>query len=173
MENIIKYWNDLDNQLLVQIGLTILLIFLFLIVKKIISRIIRTHEKTLNTNESRTIYIIKIKNFALSLLFLVLIAMVWDVSLKGLSIYFASFFTIVGIAFFAGWSLLSNVTAYAILFFYFPFRIGSSIRIIDGDNSVEGKIEDLSIFFLKIRLSSGEIVTYPNNVALQKPIKMH
>jgi len=155
----------------IEIGLTILLIILFFITKKIVRRFIKTHAFKNKHDKSRMTYVIKLVNFGLSLIFLTLIAIVWEVSFKGLSVYFASFFAVAGVALFASWSILSNVTAYAILFFYFPFKIGSKVKIVDGDNSVEGKIDDLTIFYIKIKLTTGEFVTYPNNLALQKPIK--
>lgn len=172
MDDIKTFWNSIDNHILVEIGLTIVLISLFFVVRKIAANLIRNHEKKLTHSGSRAAYVIKLMNFGLSLVFITLIAIVWEVSVQGLSVYFASFFTIVGVAFFAVWSILSNVTSYAILFFSFPFKIGSKIQIIDGDNSIEGEIEDLSFFYMQIKLPSGEIVTYPNNLALQKPIKM-
>ena len=164
-------WKDIDPHLLFEFVLTFILIILFFITKNILRKIIRNHGIKLMHSQSRVTYVIKLTNFALVLVFLTLIAIVWELSFKGLSIYFASFFTIVGVAFFASWSILSNVTAYAIIFFYFPFKIGSKICIIDGDNSVEGKVVDITFFFLRIKTASGEKVTYPNNIAIQKPIK--
>ena len=162
---------DINPHLLFEIGFTLLLVIVFFIVRKILSNFIRKHGSRLTHTESRMTYVIKLTNFGLSLVFITLIAIVWELSLKGLSIYFASIFTVVGVAFFASWSILSNVTAYAILFFYFPFKIGSKIRIIDGDNSIEGTIEDISLFFIEIEIATGETITYPNNLAIQKPIK--
>jgi len=172
MNDLKALWNSIDNHIIIEIGLTIILIILFFIVKKIVAKLIRNHAVKLMHAKSRAAYVVKLSNFGLSLVFITLIAIVWEISIEGLSIYFASFFTIVGVAFFAVWSILSNVTAYAILFFSFPFKIGSKIRIVDGDNSVEGKIDDITFFYMRIKQSSGEIVTYPNNVALQKPIKL-
>ena len=171
MDLVKEYWTKIDSHILIEIGLTILLIIIYFIVRKIVAKLIRRHGLKVMHSKSSTAYIVKLSHFGLSIIFITLIAIVWEISIKGLSIYFASFFTIVGVAFFASWSILSNVTAYAILFFSFPFKIGSKIKIIDGDNSVEGKIDDLTFFFMKIKVSSGEIVTYPNNLALQKPIK--
>lgn len=153
------------------IGLTFLAIILFLIAKKIIRKLIKIHAVKNEHSESRTTYIIKVANFGLLILLLTILALVWEISFEGISVYLASIFTVIGVALFASWSLLSNITAYMIIFFYFPFKIGSNIRIVDGDNSVEGKVEDLTIFFIKIKLVSGEVMTYPNNLALQKPIK--
>lgn len=155
----------------IEIGLTLLLILIFFITRKIVSNLIRKHAAKNDISKSRTTYIIKLINFGLSLTFITIIALVWEISFSGLSIYFASFFAVAGVAFFASWSILSNITAYAIIFFYFPFKIGSEIRIIDGDNSVEGKVVDLTFFFIIIKLDNGDKVTYPNNLAIQKPIK--
>jgi small-conductance mechanosensitive channel len=171
MDYIIELWKATDTKLLIEIGLTILLIVIFFIVKKIVSNLIRKHAEKVTHSAARATYVIKLSNFGLSVVFLTLIALVWEISFEGLSIYFASFFTIVGVAFFAVWSILSNVTAYAILFFSFPFKIGSTIRIIDGDNSVEGILDDITFFFITIKLDTGERVNYPNNLLLQKPVK--
>lgn len=155
----------------IELGLTVLLIIIFFIVRKIVAKIIKSHGLKNEHSKARMTYVVKISNFGLVLIFITLIALVWEISFTGLAIYFASFFTVAGVALFASWSILSNITAYAILFFYFPFKIGSTIRIIDGDNSVEGKIDDITFFFIRITLPNGEKVTYPNNLAIQKPIK--
>jgi MscS family membrane protein len=163
--------NNQNLHIYAEITLSLFLVVLFFIFKKILSKLITKHALSQNESKSRTTYIIKLANFGLSLVFLTLLAVVWEISFRGLSVYFASIFTVVGVAFFASWSILSNVTSYAIIFFYFPFKIGSRISIIDGDNTVEGKVEDITFFFIKIKLSTGELVTYPNNLAIQKPIK--
>ncbi len=155
----------------IELGLSAFLLLVFFITKKIVSRLIKRHAHQHPENKARVKYVIKLANFGLIILFMTILALIWEISFKGLSIYFASFFTVAGVAFFASWSILSNVTAYAIIFFNFPFKIGSRIRIIDGDDSVEGKIDDITLFFLKIKLPTGEVITYPNNVAIQKPIK--
>jgi len=155
----------------IELGLSILLLLIFFITKKVIARLIKRHALTNSHTKARVKYVIKLANFGLIILFISILALVWEISFKGLSFYFASFFTVAGVAFFASWSILSNITAYAIIFFNFPFKIGSSIRIMDGDDSVEGKVDDITLFFLKIKLPTGEVITYPNNVAIQKPIK--
>ena len=71
---------------------------------------------------------------------------------------------------FAQWSILSNVTASIIIFFTFPARVGDSIRIVDGDNSVEGKIKEISLFQIELNDQDGNLIMYPNNLLLQKPV---
>ena len=44
------------------------------------------------------------------------------------------------------------------------------IKIIDGDNSVAGWIKDMNMFTVIIETENGNIVSYPNNLVIQKPI---
>ena len=151
-----KLSNSTDFHVYVEISLTILLVLLFFVTRKILAKLIKRHANNAGHSKSRMTYIIKLSNFGLAVVFITLLALVWEISFRGLSIYFASFFTIVGVAFFASWSILSNITAYAIIFFYFPFKIGSRIKIIDGDNSIEGKVEDITFFFIRVKSPTGE-----------------
>jgi small-conductance mechanosensitive channel len=100
----------------------------------------------------------------------VAIAFIWSVDFEGFSVFASSFFAIVGVALFAQWSILSNVTASIIIFFNFPARVGDTIRIVDGDNSVEGKIKEISLFQIELNDHDGNLVIYPNNLLLQKPV---
>ena len=150
--------------------LTLILLLLFLISKSIIRRIISRHAAKNNLVHTRELYIRKLINVMLVLLLITSIGAIWEVSFQGLSLYFASIFTVIGVALFATWSILSNLTASLILFFFFPYRIGGKVKIIDGDNSVEGKIIDITLFYIKVETTDGKNVAYPNNLAIQKPI---
>jgi small-conductance mechanosensitive channel len=154
----------------IQIFLTIFIVALLMIFRIFINRIIQRHASRYQLSEARVVYIRNILTAFLGLVGAVAIAAVLEVSIEGLSIYFASFFTVVGIAFFASWSILSNVTASVILFFTYPFQIGNRVRIIDGDNSIEGEVKNISPFNLKIMTGEGHLIFYPNNLAIQKPI---
>ena len=156
---------------LIQIGVTVGIVILFFVAKKIAHRSLHKHAQKNSLEVTRMVYMRKLTNFVLIVIFATIISFVWEVSFKGLSVYFSAFFTLVGVAFFAVWSMLSNITASVILFLFFPIKFGSKIKIVDGDNSVTGIVDDISLFSIKIRLDDGEVVSYPNNVAIQKPIK--
>ncbi|MFY0599480.1 MAG: mechanosensitive ion channel family protein [Cyclobacteriaceae bacterium] len=166
---IIDYLKSQDNRSL-QVLLTIALVLAYLIIRKLTARVLRKYGQKRDLSLSRVKYTTKYLNFVLFVVFLMLGGLVWDISFKGLSVYFISFFTVAGIGLFASWSILSNLTAAVILFFYFPYKIGSKIRIVDGDNSIEGLVYDLTLFSIFIKNAEGQIVTYPNSVALQKAI---
>lgn len=153
-----------------EILFTFLLFIGLLISRKIARRIINRHARKNELTESRVLYTSKFFNVLLAMVFITLLAVVWNVTLKGLSVYFASIFTVVGIAFFAQWSILSNISASVILFFNYTVKMGTMVKIIDGDNSVKGKIIDITLFYIKIEQENGSIVSYPNNLAIQRPI---
>ena len=138
----------------------------------VIGKIIRRHVIKNNIAESRKFYIVKLFNIFLFILLISLLSVLWDLSYERFTIIFTSFFAVAGIGLFASWSILSNVTASVILFFYFPYRVGSKIKIIDGDNSISGQISDITLFYIRVSTEEGNIVSYPNNLALQKPIQM-
>jgi len=157
------------NEHLEWISISIVVIRIYLISRKIIKRLVHRHGTKHDFDKSRMLYISKITGLANSIVFGILLGFVWEISLSGLSLYFASIFTVVGVALFAHWSILSNLTASVVLFFFFPYRIGSHIRIQDGDNSIEGLILDIKMFYIEIELEDGQIASYPNNLAIQKP----
>jgi small-conductance mechanosensitive channel len=118
----------------------------------------------------RLFYVQKVFEILFLIAAMVAVSFIWSVDLKGVSIFASSLFAIIGVALFAQWSILSNVTASIIIFFTFPARVGDKIRIIDGDNSVEGIIKEISLFQTELKDSENNIVMYPNNLLLQKPV---
>ena len=161
------FWKAYNIQLIISAGILIT----YLIIKSVTLRFVKAHSQKFEINPIRLRYTIKLINILLIIVFVAVLGVVWEVSIQGLSVYFASILTVVGVALFAHWSMLSNITASLILFFSVPYRIGNTIKIIDGDNSVEGVITDISLYYTQIRNEEGELFAYPNNLMLQKPIK--
>ncbi|MEJ6492330.1 MAG: mechanosensitive ion channel [Flavobacteriales bacterium] len=142
-------------------------IICFLILRAVSRKLIKRQEKRHNLDRARSIYANKFFNFTWFAFLLLSLGFIWNVSFKGI---FASFFAVAGIALFASWSMLSNITASVLLFFNFPFKIGSKIKIMDNNDSVEGVVKDITFFAIQIELPNGDLVSYPNNVAIQKAI---
>lgn len=154
-------------QLLLSLGILIVMIITRSITRKLVRQYSGSHSYK---SAARASYVTKAINTVSSFFFISLLAIVWEISFSGLSIYFASFFTIAGVALFAQWSILSNITASVILFFFYPYKIGSNVKIMDGDNSVEGMIIDITLFCMMIEKEDGKVVSYPNNLAMQKAV---
>lgn len=84
----------------------------------------------------------------------------------------SSLFAVIGIALFAQWSILSNVTASVIIFFFFPYRIGDRISVRDDGETLEGEITEITLFHLLIKLEDGNTLSYPNSMVFQKAIRI-
>lgn len=103
------------------------------------------------------------------ILTLAVILIAWGIDFSGLLVISTSLITLTGVAFFASWSLLSNITAYFLLLFQTSFRRGNFIRILDADNYVEGFITEINLFNTKLITEDREIIVYPNNLILTRP----
>lgn len=158
------------NPYIIQILFTVGLILLYAISRQVAGKLVRKQMVKHTFIEDRELYIKKLINMLLTLALILLVGAVWEISAKGLSVYFVSIFTVVGVGLFANWSMLSNITASIIIFFFYPYKVGESIKIIDGDNSVEGTVMDITLFNIEIKTKEGRTVTYPNNLAIQKPM---
>jgi small-conductance mechanosensitive channel len=93
---------------------------------------------------------------------------VWGIDFSGLLLISTSLITVTGVALFANWSLLSNITAYFILLFQPSYSRGNFVRIFEGDNFVEGTIIEVNLFNIRLLTDDNETITYPNNLILTR-----
>jgi len=113
---------------------------------------------------------LRIINLFLLLFVVTALAGIWNINKNQLMVFITSVITVLGIAFFAQWSILSNITSSLILFFNHPVKIGQTIRVLDREYDIEGKLVDISFYFLYIKTNANELITIPTSVALQKTI---
>ena len=118
----------------------------------------------------RIYYISKLLRFLIVFLALMAMAIIWNMQLGGIMVFASSIFAVIGVALFAQWSILSNLTSSIIIFFTFPARVGDTIKVIDGDNTLSGEIVEISLFQIEILDAEGNTILYPNNLFIQKPI---
>jgi len=118
----------------------------------------------------RVKYLSKTANIALFVVFTFIICVVLGLGYSEVSLFLSSVFAVVGVAMFAQWSILSNITASMIIFFGFPYRVGDRIKVTDADFDISGTVEEISLFHVLIRTDAGNIITYPNSLILQKPV---
>jgi small-conductance mechanosensitive channel len=149
------------------------IVFIIIIVLRIITtKLVRRYSKSSQTIERRTNLVIKYIHLFINILAIVALIIVWGVQTRDIFITLSSIATVIGVAMFAQWSILSNITSGIILFFSFPFKIGDTIRIHDKDFPIEAEIEDISAFHVYLSTKDGEKIIYPNNLLLQKGISI-
>ena len=164
--------NEFFTTLRIEIIETIVLIVAMISIKLATTKAIKRILSSLEFDLQRKRISQKIVNLFILLVGGIILAAIWNIDKKELMVFFTSVLTIIGIAFFAQWSILSNITASLILFFNHPLRIGQFIQVFDKDYIVEGKLEDISFFFMHVRTKENQIVTIPNNMVLQRTILM-
>ncbi len=120
----------------------------------------------------RTQFTLKIINIGLYVAASVILLFIWGVDQNELILFMTSFVAILGIALFAQWSMLSNVTAGILLFVSHPAKVGDTICILDKDFPLTGKIKDIGAFFVIVENEDNEVVTIPNSLLFQKMIKV-
>lgn len=106
----------------------------------------------------------------LVLLLVVVLSIVWGVDIRGLLVLASSMIAVVGVALFAAWSLLSNITAFFILLGQKAFAEGMEVRVMDGANYLEGRIVEINLFSTVLRTKDNEQVVYPNNLLISRPV---
>ncbi|CAM4256486.1 mechanosensitive ion channel domain-containing protein [Zobellia nedashkovskayae] len=145
---------------------------LLLILKFITDKTIRKIGRISDIVEARTLLITKYASMLLTLLGFGVISFIWGVNFREVGLVFSSVFAVIGVALFASWSILSNITAGVILFFSFPFKIGDQVKILDKDIESQEPflIEDIRAFHVSLRKSNGELLIYPNNLMMQKAV---
>ena len=153
---------------ILETGILLLGTFLLsLLVRNVIHRFAKI---TLSNNPRRRRVITKSFNILLFLIALIILSIIWGIDQREILVFASSIFAIIGVALFAQWSILSNITAGIIIFFSFPYRIGDKIKILNKDYPVEGVIEDIALFYLFIKDDNGYLTTIPNNLVLQNGI---
>ena len=133
-----------------------------LVSRTMISQVIQKQRGKIIKKATNLIYL------SISITFILLI---WGVDQSELAVFISSVLTVIGIALFAQWSILSNITTSLIIFFNHSVKLEDTIIIVDKDYEVEGRVSDIGIFFVKLKTKDSEEITIPNNVFIQKMIK--
>ena len=150
---------------------TAIAIVLYLVLRFISGKSIDRTVETSLMQKTRGKIIKKAVNLLLIVLGLVLILIIWGVKQSELAVFIGSVLAVIGIALFAQWSILSNITSGIIIFFIHPVKLDDTISIIDKDFNIDGRVSDIGLFFVLIKTSDGEQITVPSNVFIQKMIK--
>ncbi len=151
---------------------TFIVLIILLITRAIIVVAVNKIGKKSGTTEARAALIGRYVTVTLVLLALLIEAFILGAKTSDITLVFSSVFAVIGIALFAIWSILSNITSGVIMFFSFPYKVGDKIKIHDKDYPVEAIIEDIRAFQLILREDNGDLVTYPNNLILQKAVTL-
>lgn len=153
-------------QLLESIIAILVYVISFFVTRNIINKSL----KKTQLERTRRKIIIKALHLIITIIFIMFLGGIWGVKQSEIVVFAGTLLTALGIAFFAQWSLLSNITSSIILFFNHPLKLGDTIKILDKDYPYEGEVVELTYFFIHLKSTTAETITIPNSLILQKSI---
>jgi small-conductance mechanosensitive channel len=149
--------------------ITIALLVIYSLSIGLVSKAIDKVGQSKSVKTYRVKYVIKTINLLVTVVFVSLLLLFWGIEYTQVTFFLSSVFAVIGIALFAQWSILSNITASLIIFFAFPYRVGDKIKIIDGDEVLFGEINEITLFHVLIKCEE-DLITYPNSMMLQRAV---
>lgn len=151
------------------IVISIVILFAFMLSIRFVGSIVESVGANKSVSTYRIKYITKTINLSLVVFYVILLITFLGIEYSQISIFFSSVFAVIGVALFAQWSILSNITASLIIFFAFPYRVGDHVKVVDKDDDISGIIEEISLFHVLVK-RGDELITYPNTLILQKAV---
>lgn len=155
----------------IQIIETVVVLVLYVLLKVLIHRYIDRIDASSPNKKKRSKIVKKSLNVTILLVFLLIILSIWGVNQSELAVFIGSVLTVLGIALFAQWSILSNVTSGIIIFFNHSIELEDNITVIDKDYEIDGRVSDIGLFFVVLKNDRNERIDIPNSVFLNKMIK--
>ena len=153
-----------------QILISCICLAVFFFVQHQLKQIITKQSEKKQINEVRTRLVTRLLSYLLFFITASIMAVSLGLGYQEVSLFVSSAFAVLGVALFAQWSILSNITAGVLIFFACPYRIGEKIRIVDKDEDMTGIIVEISLFHVILKRDKGDLMTYPNSLMLQKAV---
>ena len=160
----------MNPELIAKMAIGVGLVIAYIVIVSAKGYFVRRYARAQEIEARRTAIVNKLITIFLFIALVVAETVTWGVHVSGLYVFVTSFFAMVAIGFFAVWSVLSNITSSILIFFLFPYKIGDHIQVIGDD--INGTITDITLFHLIVESVDTGIVTIPNNVVIQKSIRI-
>ena len=152
---------------------TIIAVATFFILRFVFIKLLTKVQRNYNYSKYRIRPILKFINLLIFIILIIVVIAIWGVEQTKLLTFITSVLTVVGLALFAQWSILSNISSAVIIFISHPVKLGEFITIIDKDFEVKGQVSDIGLFYVILKTDTNEKITIPNNVFLQKATKIN
>jgi small-conductance mechanosensitive channel len=92
---------------------------------------------------------------------------------------FSGFVAVGAVAFFAAWSVLSNIFCTLLIFSTNPFRIGDRIEVLENGEKpgFKGRVTDINLIYTTLEelnteaVATGTVLQVPNNMFFQRAVR--
>ena len=149
-----------------------IVILIYFIVRKTSNKIIDKTTQRKFFQKPRAAIVKKAINLVFLIVTISIILTIFGVKQSDLFVYIGSILTVVGVAFFAQWSILSNITSSVIIFFNHNVKLEDTVTIMEGkEYEIKGRVSNIGLFFVTIITADEDEITLPNNIFIQKLLK--
>ncbi|MEM9896506.1 MAG: mechanosensitive ion channel domain-containing protein [Bacteroidota bacterium] len=169
MENVFQFLDGLNPSVFIKLVISIFLVFMLALIRWLTKKTLLRLARKYHYEPNRTAATKRIIIFALYLITVFILIIIWGVDLNNIWVSLGSILGVIAIGFFAIWSILSNMVAGIIIYSINPFKISDTITL--PEKSVTGKVVDIGLIFTTLQDEDG-ILTVPNNVFFQQVIKV-
>jgi small-conductance mechanosensitive channel len=147
----------------IQIIETLIILGCYIILYFVFKTVINNFLKRTRLERSRRKMAIRAVQLFTTITTIILLTGVWGFKQSEIAFFASTILTALGIAFFAQWSLLSNITSSILIFFNHPVKLGDYVKVLHKDYHYEGEVTEMNYFFVHIKTNDDEIITIPNS----------
>ena len=147
----------------IQIIETLLILGIYIILYIVFKTIINNFLKKTRLERGRRKMMIRTVQLFMSITTIILLTGIWGFKQSEIAIFASTILTALGVAFFAQWSLLSNISSSILIFFNHPVKLGDFVKVLHKDYRLEGEVVELNYFFVHLKTVDHEIITIPNS----------
>lgn len=162
---------------IIEPGLHILLILLAaLVLHRVLRRVVARARQHYQLPHELVVPLARLLRWTLLLGTLLLVLERMGVSATVLWTAFTGFATVGAVAFFAAWSVLSNLFCAFLIFTVGPFRVGDTIELLDTADKpgARGRVLDINLLYTTLEDSSsaaGTLLQIPNALIFQRVLR--
>ena len=152
----------------IQVIETIIILGCYIVLYFVFKTLVSNFLKKTGLERSRRKMAIRAIQLFTTITAVILLTGVWGFKQNEIALFASTILTALGIAFFAKWSLLSNITSSILIFFNHPVKLGDNIKVLHKDYHYEGEVTDMNYFFVHIKTDNNEIITILNQYCKAK-----
>jgi small-conductance mechanosensitive channel len=156
------------NAFNIQIIETLIILGCYIILYFIFKTVINNFLKKTRLERSRRKMAIRAVQLFTTITAIILLTGVWGFKQNEIALFASTILTVLGISFFAQWSLLANITSSVLIFFNHPIKLGDYVKVLHKDYHYEGEVTEMNYFFVHIKTNDNEVITIPNSHFFEK-----
>lgn len=149
-----------------QLGIMIVLFFILLITKSIITSVIVRNMRKQRQDRQQISVVRKFINITFVITIIITVGLVVGYDVGNIWLTLASVAGLIAIGFIAVWSVLSNIVCAMIILITQPYKIDQKITILPED--ITGVVDEITLFFTIIQDKKGNLIHIPNNMMFQR-----